>query len=284
MEIIALYMDNVAKNMGDSLFPGKTDIIGVEIASSGACFNKKNYHCKGRIRDDYMLLCTTAGEAWVKENGRMGKLIKGSWFFLRSGLEHAYKDISTWSFIYIHFSGASVERTLSALSFAQPENLGFFQSGTKARKTLEEIIKASADISISGEIFRETMLLRLLAELHSEYEKDEDFDSSIKKGLEFIEDNANSFFSLDETAEAAGISKYHFSRLFKQRTGLSPIRYAMKIRIEKAKKRLALSDKKIGEIASSLGFEDSLYFSRTFKKWTGLSPLAFRDSAQKDFS
>lgn len=276
-----MYMDNIAEIIKDRAWhahaSGHSGIMGVNIVSAGACFSKTDYHCKGRVRDDYMLLCTTNGEAWVKENGRTRNLKKGAWFFLRPGLEHFYKDVSPWSFVYIHFSGTVIERTLSMLSFAQPENLGFYQSGLRARNTLEEIIETSGDVSVAGEVFRSSMLLRLLAELHAEYEKDEGTEESLRKGLAFIEENASSFFSLDDAAEAAGMSKYHFSRLFKQKTGLSPIRYAMKARIEKAKRLLGGSDKKVAQIASCLGFEDPFYFSRTFKKWTGLSPLAFRE-------
>lgn len=81
--------------------------------------------------------------------------------------------------------------------------------------------------------------------------------------------------SIDELAKSLGYHRTHLSRLFKQRTGLSPGQYLLRIRMEKAKTLLG-RPLSITEVAASVGYSDPLYFSRQFHKWTGESPTDYR--------
>jgi AraC family transcriptional regulator len=88
----------------------------------------------------------------------------------------------------------------------------------------------------------------------------------------YMEDNLGENFTLDELARAVGISRFHFSRLFRVSTGASPMGYLLYRRIERAKNMLLRGDRKICEIAMALGFFDQSHFSRTFRRMTGVSP------------
>ena len=82
--------------------------------------------------------------------------------------------------------------------------------------------------------------------------------------------------SVAECAQLCNMSKVHFSRLFKQITGMPPVHFMLKIRIDRAKELLEFTDKPIAEIAEASGFQDQNYFARTFKQLTGMSPTQFR--------
>lgn len=81
--------------------------------------------------------------------------------------------------------------------------------------------------------------------------------------------------SIDELAKSLGYHRTHLSRMFKQRTGLSPAQFLLRIRMEKAKTLLG-QPLSITEVAASVGYSDPLYFSRQFHKWTGDSPTDYR--------
>lgn len=91
----------------------------------------------------------------------------------------------------------------------------------------------------------------------------------------FIERNITENFSLDDLSRAAGVSRFHFSRLFRVSTGESPMAYALRLRIERAKEMLERGDRTVCEIAMDLSFFDQSHFSRTFRRITGLSPSEF---------
>jgi len=92
----------------------------------------------------------------------------------------------------------------------------------------------------------------------------------------YMEDNLGNNFTLDELARAVGISRFHFSRLFRESTGDSPMRYSRRLRIDRAKEMLLQSDRRTSEIAVTLGFFDQSHFSRTFRLMTGISPKQVR--------
>jgi len=88
----------------------------------------------------------------------------------------------------------------------------------------------------------------------------------------YVEDNLGENFTLNDLAKAVGVSRFHFSRLFRVSTDASPMGYLLYRRIERAKNMLLRGDRKICEIAMALGFFDQSHFSRTFRRMTGVSP------------
>lgn len=91
----------------------------------------------------------------------------------------------------------------------------------------------------------------------------------------YIEDNVGEPISLEDLARVAGISRFHFARQFRLRTGESPMGYLLRSRIERAKPMLRATNTKVSEIAATLGFADQSHFTRTFKRLVGMSPTAF---------
>jgi transcriptional regulator GlxA family with amidase domain len=67
-----------------------------------------------------------------------------------------------------------------------------------------------------------------------------------------------------------------FKRRFASATGLTPIAYVQRLRIEDAKRRLERTDAPVDEIGWRVGYEDGAFFRRLFKRTTGLTPGAYR--------
>jgi len=84
--------------------------------------------------------------------------------------------------------------------------------------------------------------------------------------------------TLDGLADACGMSRYHFCRVFRSVTGRTPMAYLGEYRISKAEILLRYGGMSIGEIASETGFSDICYFSRAFKRLRGVSPGQFREA------
>ena len=95
---------------------------------------------------------------------------------------------------------------------------------------------------------------------------------TVYPALKKIQNGYREKISVDELASLCNVSKYHFCRIFKAVTSVSPIEYQTVYRIGIADILLKNSDKSITEIAYLCGFEDAAYFSRCYKKHTGVSP------------
>jgi AraC family transcriptional regulator len=100
----------------------------------------------------------------------------------------------------------------------------------------------------------------------------------LREAIKFIGDNLEQEqdIALAVVAEKVGMSRYHFSRVFKQSMGLSPISYIAQQRIERAKKLLAETDVPIAEIALRTGFSGQSHFTTSFRRLMGLTPRSFR--------
>lgn len=92
----------------------------------------------------------------------------------------------------------------------------------------------------------------------------------------YIGDNCVQDLTLDQIADRAGFSKYHFSRLFKQFTGISFYKYLNQRRIEHAEKLLIDPEKSITEVCLASGFTSQSSFIRMFKLVKGCTPSEYR--------
>lgn len=83
--------------------------------------------------------------------------------------------------------------------------------------------------------------------------------------------------NLEEALDEIPSSKRNIIRRFKQSTGLTPIRYLQKTKIEAAKNLLETTNKDIVEVMVSTGYNDMKNFRNLFKTFTGLTPTAYRE-------
>lgn len=83
-------------------------------------------------------------------------------------------------------------------------------------------------------------------------------------------------FSLKRIADQAGMSEFHFNRLFKRATGLPPSQYQIKLRLDAARRLLRETKRSVITIANDVGYSNPSHFARLFRKDTGLSPSDYR--------
>jgi two-component system response regulator YesN len=103
---------------------------------------------------------------------------------------------------------------------------------------------------------------------------------AILKTITYIEMNLHCPLQVSDIAEIVGLSRSHFSTLFKKVTGENVIQFIFSKRLERATQLLLTTDWKVNEIAEKIGVPDYKYFSKWFKKCTGKTPSDFRNQTK----
>lgn len=104
------------------------------------------------------------------------------------------------------------------------------------------------------------------------------YDASIKKSIEYIENNLDNKIELKELADKAFLSKYHFHRVFHSVVGEPVAEYIRKKRLKEAASELVSTDNKIVDIALKYQFSSQESFTKAFKRIYGVPPREFRTS------
>ena len=104
----------------------------------------------------------------------------------------------------------------------------------------------------------------------------------VQVSVKYINNNFERDISLGDIAKFVFLSPSYFIRAFKEETGISPINYLLKVRIERAKELLVESDMKISDIALNVGFSNQQRFNEIFKKHTKITPLQYRKQMDKN--
>ncbi|MCR5279301.1 MAG: response regulator [Lachnospiraceae bacterium] len=151
----------------------------------------------------------------------------------------------------------------------------------KARQIEHEMYNFSKIIKTGSlEEIRQRFVGVVLDAMKGEVVPESDSDSKIILAQKYIEEHYNEDISVSDLAEKFYMSPNYFSTVFKKQTGESTISYMNRLRLERAKKELAETDRSIAEIAELIGYNDSHYFFKLFKKETGITPLQYRRNKQ----
>lgn len=187
-----------------------------------------------------------------------------------------------WLYSWISFEGESAASFLEACGFTQdchtmycPELYGVFDD--IRRLNLHDEVPATY---LCAQIF--TIFDRLLRK-NSTDNHDNPASQYCVKAVDYIRANYSSRITIEGISKNLGIDRRYFSRIFTRHAGVSPQRYLVDYRLERAKSLLSTGAYTVGEVATSVGYDDIFAFSKIFKKKYGVSPSKYSpSSSQKD--
>ena len=93
-----------------------------------------------------------------------------------------------------------------------------------------------------------------------------DYNRALNSSVNFIEHNLKNRFEMEDVAERAGFSLFHFMRVFYSFTGYTLKGYIRERRLSESARELLESNRQVQELANEYGFESSETFIRAFKK------------------
>jgi len=98
----------------------------------------------------------------------------------------------------------------------------------------------------------------------------------LRRVTDLLETHLDEEFSLGRLAREAGVSEFHFCRLFKKTTGFAPSRYFIRMRMEKARRLLRETTKSVIEVGLDVGYSSPSHFAHIFRREVGVAPSDYR--------
>ena len=243
------------------------------------------YHYRARQHGckQHILIFCVDGKGWFKLNKRKYDVLPENFFLIPSDTPHSYgaDDTKPWSIYWIHFKGSlsiHVSKKLAGINQIYPVK----DDAIDDRLHLFEEIYQTLDngYSIDNLQYSSMCLWHFLSSFlfinnfkNFLYEKEHDF---IDQVIDFLKSNLSKNYTLKKISEEFGFSISHFSYLFRNRTGYAPLEYFSILKIQRACQYLDLTNMRIKEIASKVGYNDPYYFSRVFHKIMNMSPIEYR--------
>lgn len=191
------------------------------------------------------------------------------------------------TFTVLCFDGSVLtEETERAVSGIADRELVYFENAA-LQSTMGKLEALVQEEDFDGGLYAETLALLAVVELgrmgtpRTDGSRTGKFSNAQERLLaSFVEDNIGADYSLEDLAKVVGLSRYHFTRTFKQTFGSAPHRYVTAKRIAAAKALLVRPGLTIAEIAPNVGFGTAGNFVRTFKAVEGITPGEFRKRRQ----
>ena len=247
------------------------------------------HHFRSRTASEaaqYVLMYCFEGEGWYEIEGVRQKVQSNHLFILPKGKAHAYGTSlhKTWTIYWIHFDGQTAD--FFADGFDKP-----IEISPKKDSRIEERIRLFEEIfgtlkngySKTNLQYTVSVLFHFLGSVkflgsyrsstyNAQFERD-----TPDEAIHFMRENISKRITLNELSAYVGLSPSHFSTVFKEKTGYSPLNYLSQLKIQEASHLLDFTNYKINQISQMSGFEDPLYFSRIFTKTMGVSPREYRN-------
>ena len=228
----------------------------------------------------------TKGYGTFNFNGKVYNLKQGDIFILLKGMQVEYVASidDPWEYYWIGFSGSNANEYLNRTSITNSCVANCEENSKIPQIILNmcEISKTynpsrSDDILLLKELY--SLLYALIEEFPKPFEyKDKELHTYIQDALNFINSNYMHSITVQEIADYVNLSRSYLYKIFIKNLGISPQRYLINLRMYKATLLLKGTKLPIGEVASSVGYSDSLLFSKTFSKHFSMSPLNYRNN------
>jgi AraC-like DNA-binding protein len=243
------------------------------------------YDWNGLLRRDQGLLFqyTLSGEGRLIAEGKHYTLPKQHGFLVTLPGDHRYyydpSSDKPWEFVWIMAGGEDAYRywrlmTRKAGPVVQlrPESAPLELFWGMYKDISDNVLRDPYEVSLR--LYEWVLSVLRAAEGRPQHTQ---LPKPVEQAKHFMDTEYAGMISLDEIAAAAGLSKHHFCRMFVKSTGMRPIDYLRKKRIEEAARALRHTDLPIGVIAKRTGFDNSSYFGKVFRQLVGLSPQQFRE-------
>lgn len=242
----------------------------------GHYFCDETYQVTRERYDNPLLIFVRSGALHVQYGGQKYRAEKGDIILLDCDQPHRYaaEQQTGAEFLYLHFDGTGAHALAHAIAEQTP--LLRREENVAIGEQLFDLVQTYRRRGIEIEALDSLRIYQILMQLAMPPRSMVQHDSPITRTVIYIRDHVGETISLQQLADMAHVSAFHYSHEFKRQTGFSPSEYIINTRLEKAKMLLLQTTMSVADIAYMVGYESGGSLSNLFLKKVGCSPREYR--------
>lgn len=259
----------------------------LHVLFSGESQTKPGHRLGPKVYEFYLMHLVLSGKGVFTLEGQRYELEAGRTFLIEPGQLITYESDheEPWRYRWVAFKGEEAAELVAMAGFKTSQGqIAALKDARKAGVLYHRIYSTLRKGFPSASLQASAYLQLLMAEYsdslrdqgspdHAE-QQNEQLHSQI---IHYLSTQYTHPVSIEGMAESLGYSRAYLSRIFKQKTGMSPVSFLLKLRLDRAKLMLReRPELTVEQVAASVGLQDALYFSKQFRKQHGLSPTAYR--------
>lgn len=232
----------------------------------------------------------TVLERWLDGNRRdQGPVEAGDLTFVPAQRQAEWRWSDPIRVLHLYLQPSLLRRVAEEAADVDPDRIELIPRFSESDPLIKELGKAvltemrdgAGDIQLYAEQAAQMLAVHLLRRHCSEEATVDSVTGGIppvrlRRVKDYIEAHLSDDISLEDLADVARMSKYHFSRQFKTSVGESPIQYVIGRRIEEGKRLLEQTDWLVSRVSQEVGYDSQSRFTTQFKRRIGTTPAAYR--------
>lgn len=268
-------------------FPGKTVPLRAMLGALGRWrvdTADYNWHGLKRGRAEFCLLqYTLAGRGRLRVGAIEREVTPGMAMLLHFPDDNQYwlpADSPSWEFLYVCLHGREVLRLWHRIEVRLGPLAAFSPTAgpvTCAARIVDAALAGSVGDPFAASTLAYGLLMSLAAEVRVPRGAAQN-EAALERARRHAEQHLHEPLTVEAMARQAGLSRYHFSRLFAAHTGMAPAAWLTDQRVRAAARLLRDTRLPLKEIAPRCGFPNANYLGRVFRRHAGMPPASYRRS------
>lgn len=269
--------------------PELGEIHDLHVLFAGESQTRADHKLGPKVYDYYLLHFVEQGKGTFRTEHAHYNLTVGDCFLIQPDqlVSYASDHGEPWRYRWIAFAGEQAGPLVQRAGFTP--RLPVFRPGGDSRipALLDAVLQAFRGKKTSSHPASLGCLYLVMAEAEETLVRESALPAGetgvqriVKQMIQYMSSQYAHPMTIEQMCASLGYNRAYLSRIFKKETGLTPVTYLLKLRIDKSRQLLReRPELSIEQIAASVGISDALYFSRQFRRFHGESPTVYRKNA-----
>lgn len=261
----------------------------LNVLFSGESQTRPGHRIGPKVYDFWLLHHVLSGTGVYRVEGTEYRLRAGHAFLIAPGrlIEYAADERDPWRYRWVAFAGSQSEALAASAGFTAARPVTDAGRSLRPAALIGRIQRAFREGGKLAHLEAAGCLSLLMVEYGKALVREDapvpgpgaGGNELVQRIVHYLSTQYAEPVSIELMATTLGFSRAYLSRVFKRHTGMTPVEFLLRLRIDHARRLLReRRELTVEQIAASVGFQDPLYFSKQFRRICGMPPTAYRES------